>query len=75
MLNRNDNLYLTLDLEIEGNKGNTQNDTDNTHSYFLHLEKCALSIDKNLYFTSGINTIDLNFKILHSDEDYITISE
>lgn len=74
-LNRNQNIYLTLDLEVEGNKGDTQNNTDSLYTYFLHLEKCSLSVDKNLYFTGNVNTVDLNFKILHSDEDYITISE
>ena len=74
-LNRNQNIYLTLDLEVEGNKGDTQDNIDSPYTYFLHFEKCSLSVDKNLYFTGNVNTIDLNFKILHSDEDYITISE
>lgn len=66
-LQKTHNFYFTLDLEISGNKD------ESTSSYWIHLEKCALEIDKNLYFSGNVNTVDLNFKILHSDEDYITI--
>ena len=73
MLNRSDNIYLTLDLQIAGN---TNNDLA---TYCLHLHKCALSVDKNLYFSNDVNTVDLKFKILHSDRsrdgdcDYMSI--
>lgn len=67
LLNRLNNVYLTLDLQISGNVN------DELSTYYLHLHKCALSINKNLYFADGINTIDLNFKILHSDEDYMSV--
>lgn len=72
-LQKNDNFYLSLDLEIQGNQGDSQSNTDITSTYWVHLNKCALEIDKNLYFRGSINTIDLTFKILHSNEDYITI--
>lgn len=66
-LSRTTNTYVALDIEVEGNE------SDNTNTYFIHLHKCLLSLDKNMYFHNGINTIDLNFKVIPSEEDYITI--
>lgn len=72
-LNKENNLYVTLDLEIEGNKEDFQDQLDSTTTYWLHFDKCAIEANKDLYFRGNINTIDLTFKILHSDEDYITL--
>lgn len=66
-LARDVNPYVVLDLEISGNESDEPND------YFIHLERCSLSVDKNLYFRNGINTVDLDFTIIPSEHDYITI--
>jgi hypothetical protein len=66
-LNRSTNTYVALDLIIEGN----ENDIPQT--YYIHLHKCSLTMDKNMYFKNGINTINLMFKIIPCKEDYITI--
>ena len=66
-LNRLNNIVLSLDLEITGNENNA------TETFWMHFEKCTLSINKNLYFNNGINTIDLNLKNLKSENDYITL--
>ena len=66
-LNRTNNVTMALDLEVTGN----ENDT--TNKFWLHFDKCSLSVNKNLYFSGSINTIDLKFKVLKSDNDYITV--
>ena len=66
-LHRQNNVYLTLDLQVFGNE------TDEGTLYFIHLEKCNLSMNKNLYFSGNINTVDLDFTIIPSDDDYITM--
>ena len=66
-LNRLNNITLSIDLEVIGNKDDT------TENFWIHLEKCSLSINKNLYFNNDINAIDLKFKKLKSDNDYITL--
>ena len=65
-LNRVNNLYLTLDLEI------TNNEDNETTTTWLHLDKCALKVDKNLMFNNSMNTIDLSFKVIKTNNDYIT---
>lgn len=60
------NQYFSLDLEIIGN------DDDDTNITYLHLDKCGLEIDKNLYFTDRANTVDLKFRIIHESNDYIS---
>ena len=66
-LSKQQNPYVSLDIEVQGNE------SDSFATYYIHLDKCALSADKNLYFKGGSNTVDLNFTILASENDYITI--
>ena len=66
-LHRKNNVYLTLDIQVFGNE------TDEGTLYFIHLEQCNLSMNKNLYFSGNINTVDLDFTIIPSDDDYITM--
>lgn len=66
-LNRLRNITLALDLEITGNEN------DSTETFWMHFDKCSLSVNKNLYFNNGINTVDLQLKVLKSDNDYITL--
>ena len=67
-LTRPTNTYMSLDLQVEGN-----DNKDKKVIYWIHLHKCALKTNQNLSFNNGVNTVDLEFKILHSDKDYITI--
>ena len=66
-LNRMNSVVLALDLEVVGNEN------DSTNTMWLHFDKCSLSVNKNLYFNNDINSVDLTFKILKSDNDYITL--
>ena len=67
-LNRSTSRYMSLDLEIEGNEENK------TNKFWIHFEKCSLSVNKNLYFNGSVNSVDLKFKVIKSDNDYITIN-
>ena len=60
--------YLTLDLIIEGN----EDDTFNTSH--IHIDRCALKVDKNMYFNRSINSVDLRFVIINDSENYITLN-
>ena len=66
-LERTGGVYLSLDLEVDGNE------SDDLNTYYIHLHRCSLSVSKNLYFHGGINNIDLDFAVIPSEEDYITI--
>ena len=66
-LDRLDNMYFTLDLLIAGNK------EDNTSNMNIHIEKCALKVDKNMYFNQRTNTVDLIFTVLDTGENYIAL--
>lgn len=51
--------YVTLDLTTEGNKN------DNTQEMNIHLAKCAISVNKAFYLSSGhSNTVSLTFNVI-----------
>lgn len=66
-LDKPENIYFTLDLLVTGNK------EDNTSDMNIHIEKCALKIDKNMYFNQRSNAVDLIFTVLDTGENYITL--
>ena len=66
-INRSESLYLTLDLILEGNA----NDEINTS--FIHINKCALKVNKNMYFNRSLNAVDLKFVVIDDNESYITL--
>ena len=66
-INRSESLYLTLDLILEGNA----NDEINTS--FIHINKCALKVNKNMYFNRSLNAVDLKFIVIDDNESYITL--
>jgi hypothetical protein len=68
-LNRAPNIYLTLDLEIVGNTD------DDTSKMYVHIDKCGLEIDNNLFFTQRANAVDLIFKVIPEDntENYLAL--
>lgn len=65
--NREQSQYLSLDLIVEGNSD------DDLHTSFIHIDKCALQINKNMSFNRLINAVDLKFVVLGSDNNYITL--
>lgn len=66
-LNKPENHYFTLDLLITGNK------EDNATNMTIHINKCGLKIDKNMYFNQRSNAIDLIFTVIDTGDDYITL--
>ena len=66
-LHKNNNAYFTLDLIVTGNTD------DITSKAYIHINKCALSINKNMYFGSEINTVDLKFQVIDDQLSYITL--
>ena len=66
-LDKPENMYFTLDLLVTGNK------EDNTSDMNIHVEKCALKIDKNMYFNQHSNAVDLIFTVLDTGENYIAL--
>ena len=66
-LDKPENMYFTLDLLVTGNK------EDNTSNMNIHIEKCALKIDKNMYFNQHSNAVDLIFTVLDTGENYIAL--
>lgn len=63
----NNNLYLTLDLELLGNKD------DETQTSWIHIEKCCLVPSRSLYFSRNLNTTNLIFKVIENDFNYIVL--
>ena len=66
-INRSESLYLTLDLILEGNAD------DEINTSFIHINKCALKVNKNMYFNRSLNAVDLKFIVIDDDESYITL--
>ena len=66
-INRSESLYLTLDLILEGNAD------DEIHTSFIHINKCALKVNKNMYFNRSLNAVDLKFVVIDDNESYITL--
>lgn len=68
-LNKPNNLYVTLDLELIGN---LEEETTNS---WIHLEKCAVAVDRSLFFNRNLNTVDLTFKVIDTKQDYLSVEE
>lgn len=66
-LNRGQSLYLTLDLILTGNED------DKLNTSCIHIDKCVLSVDKNMSFNKTLNTVDLKFTVIDNNESYITL--
>jgi len=67
LLDKPDNYYIKLDLNIIGNEDN------NTQDMCLHIEKGSVKIDKSMYFNNNSNAIDLTIVVIHTGLDYITL--
>ena len=66
-INRSESLYLTLDLILEGNAD------DEINTSFIHINKCALKVNKNMYFNRSLNAVDLKFVVIDDNKSYITL--
>ena len=66
-INRSESLYLTLDLILDGNAD------DEINTSFIHINKCALKVNKNMYFNRSLNAVDLKFIVIDDNESYITL--
>ena len=59
--------YLALDLILEGNSD------DELQTSYIHVEKCALQINKNMSFNRTLNAVDLKFIVVSDENNYITL--
>lgn len=68
-LNNYNNIYLTVDLQITGNAD------DERATMWIHLDKCGIHVDKDMYFSQNSNAADLIFEIISdgTTENYITV--
>lgn len=66
-----ENKYFILDLILEGNTEENEEDTPTTS--FIHIGKCAVRINKNMYFNKSLNAVDLKFivvdNVVNKDDD------
>lgn len=67
LLDKPDNQYIKLDLEILGNED------DNTQDMCLHIDKAAIKVDKSMYFNNNANSIDLTIIVIYTGHNYLTI--
>lgn len=68
LLDKPDNNYVKLDFEVIGNED------DGTRDMSIHIEKCILKTNKNMYFTTNnSNAIDLRATVIYTGKDYITL--
>ena len=50
------------------------NEDDGTRDMSIHIEKCILKTNKNMYFTTNnSNAIDLRATVIYTGKDYITL--
>ncbi len=67
IFNKPANSYVKLDLEFVGNA------EDDTVPMFMHFDKCNISSNDYLSLNNSANTIDLQFRVVNTKEDYISI--
>ena len=68
-LNQESSQYLTLDLILEGNVD------DEPRKSYIHINKCSLHTDKNMYFNRTLNAVDLKFTVIDDGKSYITLEQ
>ena len=67
-LDKPDNLYITLDLELTGNTD------DDTRDMCVHIEKASIKTDRNMYLNRNTsNTINITASVIYTGLDYITV--
>lgn len=68
-LQRNNNIYLTLDFEIASNINDT------TSTMWLHIDKCMMSVEKTLSFTDKNNRANLVCLVINDNNNncYLTL--
>lgn len=67
-LNKPDNCYITLDLELIGNED------DDTQDMSIHIEKASIKTNRNIYLNrNNANTINITADVIFTGLDYITV--
>ena len=79
-IDKEENKYFILDLILEGNTEENEEDTPTTS--FIHIGKCAVRINKNMYFNRNLNAVDLKFIVVDNtvnkdddNESYIILEQ
>lgn len=79
-IDQEENKYFILDLILEGNTEENEEDTPTTS--FIHIGKCAVRINKNMYFNRNLNAVDLKFIVVdnvvdkdNDNESYIILEQ
>ena len=62
-----ENIYVCLDIN------SVSNTDDVTSTSFYHFGKCALQINKDMFFRQNTNTVDLIFKIIDLEDTSIVV--
>lgn len=62
-----ENIYVCLDIN------SISNTDDITSTSFYHFGKCALQINKDMFFRQNTNTVDLIFKIIDLEDTSIVV--
>lgn len=65
--NSKENRYFILDLILEGNT--EENEEDSPINSFIHIGKCAIRVNKNMYFNRTLNAVDLKFIVVDDNMD------
>lgn len=66
-LNKPENFYCTVDLEIDGNID------DETTKMYVHLDRCGIKVDNFMRFDQTSNAVDLTLVTTDSSTNYITV--
>lgn len=69
-LNKPENRYFTLDIIIDGKVESDNYSLNQNQCYNIHIEKCALRINKNMYFNGVTNAVDLEFIVINDSDAY-----
>lgn len=66
-LNKPENFYCTVDLEIDGNQN------DETTKMYIHLDKCGIKVDNFMRFDQTSNAVNLTLVTTDTSANYITV--
>ena len=69
-LDKPENRYFTLDIIVDGKIESDTSSQNKKQYYNIHIEKCALRIDKNMYFDRNTNAVDLEFTVINDKDAY-----
>lgn len=64
---KTDNRYFKLDLIFKSNENEQLGTTQ------IHIDKCAVKVNKNMVFNQLANTVDLEFVVIDNHNNYIIV--